>query len=116
MQFRSSKAYASWTREALALLRHRFEIEGAHRRVAVTHRPGEELLLDEYLATHVVELSVHIEDLSLSVGSTAEAPLAAVTRAVDVLVAVARERHGDRAVLHALSCRERDERSALRVH
>ena len=103
------------TREALALLRHRFEIEGDDRRVAVAHRPGEELLLDEYLATRLVELSVHIEDLSLSVGSTAEAPLAAVTRAVDVLVAAARERHGDRAVLHALSRRERDERSALRV-
>ena len=104
------------TREALALLRHRFELEGDDRRVAVAHRPGEELLLlDEYLATRLVELSVHIEDLSLSVGSTTEAPLAAVTRAVDVLVAAARERHGDRAVLHALSRRERDERSALRV-
>ena len=103
------------TREALALLRHRFEIEGENRRVAVAHRPGEELLLDGYLATRLVQLSVHIEDLSLSVGSTAEAPLAAVARAVDVLVAAARERHGDRAVLHALSRRERDDRSALRV-
>jgi hypothetical protein len=32
-----------------------------------------------------------------------------------VLVAAARERHGDRAVLHALSSREQDEHSALRV-
>lgn len=83
--------------------------------VLAAHRPGEKLLLDEYLATRFVELPVHSEDLSLSAGSTAEAPLAAITRAVDVLVAAARERHGDREVLHALSRRERDERSALRV-
>ena len=97
------------------MLRHHFEIEGENRRVAVVHRPGEELLLDEYLAIRLVELSMHIEDLSFSVGSTAEAPLAAVARAVDALVAAARERHGDRAVLHALSSREQDEHSALRV-
>ena len=103
------------TRDALARLRNRLAVEGDDRRVAVARRPGEELLLDEYLATRLVELSVHIEDLSLSVASSAEAPLAAVTRAVDVLVAAARERHGDRAVLHALSRRERDERSAHRV-
>jgi len=103
------------TAAALSRLRERLGAEPADRRVAVLHRPGEEMLLDGYLQTRCVELAVHIEDLALSVDSEVRAPEAAVAVAVDVLVAAARERHGDRTVLHALARRERDLVDALRV-
>jgi hypothetical protein len=108
-------AVSGETSAALARLRVRLAAEPLDRRVAVLHRPGEEMLLDGYLQTRCVELAVHIEDLALSVGSEVRAPAAAVAFAVDVLVAAARDRHGDRAVLHALARRERDVVDALRV-
>ncbi|MER7172780.1 maleylpyruvate isomerase N-terminal domain-containing protein [Streptomyces mesophilus] len=89
--------------------------EPADRRVAVLHRPGEEMLLDGYLGTRCVELAVHLDDLALSAGVRCPAPEAALSIAVDVLIAAARERHGDQAVLHALARRERDTEEALRV-
>jgi hypothetical protein len=96
-------------------LRERLAQEPMQRRVAVLHRPGEEMLLDEYLRTRCVELAVHIEDLALSVGSDVRAPERAVTVAVEVLIGAARQRHGDREVLHGLARRERDVIDALRV-
>ena len=108
-------AVAAEASAALARLRGRLGAEPLDRRVAVLHRPGEEMLLDGYLQTRCVELAVHLEDLALSVGSEVRAPEAVVAVAVDVLVAAARARHGDRAVLHALARRERDVVDALRV-
>ena len=108
-------AVAEQARGALARLTARLPREPAQRRVAVLHRGGEEMLLDEYLRTRCVELAVHVEDLALSVGSEVRAPEPAVATAVEVLVAAARQRCGDRAVLHALARRERDTREALRV-
>ena len=108
-------AIASQARGAFVELGRRLPVEPPERRVAVAHRPGEELLLDEYLRTRLVELAVHIEDLALSIGSPVVAPPEAVALAVELLFAAARERHGDMAVLHALSRRERDDREALRV-
>ncbi|MER7481033.1 maleylpyruvate isomerase N-terminal domain-containing protein [Streptomyces sp. NPDC126510] len=106
----ADQARAAWER-----LTRRLSAEPVDRRVEVLHRPGEEMLLDGYLQTRCVELAVHIEDLALSVGSDCRAPDAAVAIAVDVLVAAARDRHGDQAVLHALARRERDVDQALRV-
>ncbi|MES2092386.1 MAG: hypothetical protein V4531_01065 [Actinomycetota bacterium] len=83
--------------------------------MAVAHRPGEELLLDEYLRTRLVELAVHTEDLALSIGVEVTSPAPAVSMAVDILVAAARERHSDQEVLRALTRRERDTVDALRV-
>ena len=102
-------------RSALDRIRSRLTEEPVDRRVAVAHRPGEELLLDEYLLTRLVELPVHIEDLALSVGVDCTPPPGAVAAAIDLLVSAARSRHGDLAVLHALSRRERDDVEALRV-
>ena len=74
------------------------------------------LLLDDYLATRVVELAVHIDDLAVSIGSpTPEIPALALSTARDVLIEVARLRHGDLALVRALARRERDEPNALRV-
>jgi hypothetical protein len=106
----AEQALAAWRR-----LAQRLDREPADRRVAVLHRPGEEMLLDGYLQTRCVELAVHLDDLALSVGVRRQVPEAALAIAVDVLVAAARDRHGDQAVLHALARRERDVDQALRV-
>jgi hypothetical protein len=106
----AEEARAAWQRLVRRLMQ-----EPADQRVAVLHRPGEEMLLDGYLQTRCVELAVHLEDLALSVGVDCRTPDATRAIAVDVLVAAARDRHGDQAVLHALSRRERDAAQALRV-
>jgi hypothetical protein len=85
---------------------------------------GRTITLDEFLRTRLVELCLHVEDLELSVGlgpgvdavdDVADLPYDAVADAVAVLVAAARARHGDAAVLRALARRERDAVHALRV-
>ncbi len=85
---------------------------------------GHALLLEEYLRTRIVEIVVHVEDLELSVGlgpglgpgdDVPDLPDDAVADAVEVLLAAARHRHGDAAVLRALARRERDVVNALRV-
>ncbi len=102
-------------RMTLEGLRSRIPDEPPERRVAVAHRPGEELLLDDYLRTRLVEIAVHIEDLALSLQLDHSAPPEAIATAAELLFAVARERHGDTAVLRAMSRRERDLGDALRV-
>lgn len=85
---------------------------------------GLALTLDEFLRTRCVEIAVHVEDLELSVGlgpgltaadPVPDVPDDVVGDAIDVLVAAAVARHGPRAVLVALSRRERDHVQALRV-
>jgi hypothetical protein len=106
---------AEQARSALHRLRARLEQAPAQRRIAVLHQPGEQMLLDEYLRTRCVELAVHTEDLALSVGLDVCSPPETAEAAVELLLAAARRRHGDRAVLHALARRERDVWDALRV-
>ncbi|GAA1720154.1 hypothetical protein GCM10009809_14860 [Isoptericola hypogeus] len=108
-------AVAGDTAAALDRVRDRLLREPADRRVAILHRPGEEMLLDEYLRTRCVELAVHTDDLALSVGADARAPEAATAVAIDLLVGAGAARHGSLAVLRALTRRERDEVGALRV-
>lgn len=75
---------------------------------------GRTILLDEYLATRLVELSLHIDDLCVSVGiATPAIPGSDV--AIRTLVDAARAVHGDIAVLRALGRRERDPAQVLRV-
>ncbi|MFD6417135.1 maleylpyruvate isomerase N-terminal domain-containing protein [Streptomyces sp. NPDC060194] len=102
-------------RDAHARLVTRLPAEPADRRVAIAHRPGEEMLLDEYLKTRCVELAVHLEDLALSADLPPRVPTPCLAVAVTTLFSAARDRHGDQAVLHALARRERDDREALRV-
>jgi hypothetical protein len=108
-------AVVAQCRETLDRLRSRLAVELAERRLGVAHRPGEIISLDDYLCTRLVEFAVHTDDLSLSIGAAVTSPPAALAAAVDVLVGAARVRHGDLAVLRALSRRERDESDALHV-
>jgi hypothetical protein len=86
--------------------------------------PGDRLLefvrivmsLDEFVITRIWEVSIHGDDLAVSVGLAAPAfPAAVYTVAIDALVDVARARHGDLAVLRALARRERDPGAVLRI-
>jgi hypothetical protein len=100
--------------EACARLRERLAQEPEGRLVSVYQ--GVVIRLDEYLLTRLVELTLHIDDLCVSAGvPTPELPEAAGAAAIGTLVEVARLRHGDTAVLHALARRERDTGAALRV-
>jgi mycothiol maleylpyruvate isomerase-like protein len=77
---------------------------------------GLVLTLDEYLVTRLIELVVHADDLAASLD--AEPALlspAATGLVIATLVEVARIRHGDTAVVRALTRRERDASEALRV-
>lgn len=74
------------------------------------------LTLDDYVVTRLIELVVHADDLAVSVGvALPQLPAAATAVVVDTLVEVARIRHGDAAVVRALTRRERDTVEALRV-
>jgi uncharacterized protein (TIGR03083 family) len=77
---------------------------------------GLVLDLDDYLVTRLVELVVHGDDLAVSLGvAPPHLDPAATALVIDTLVEVARRRHGDAAVLAALTRRERDDVEALRV-
>lgn len=100
--------------DVAARLGERLKEESAERLVRVFK--DLVLRLDDYLVTRIVELTVHTDDLALSVGRQPPAlPPECLDLAITNLVGVARHRHGDLAVLRALSRRERDTVEALRV-
>lgn len=95
-------------------LRHRLGQEPEDRLVQVYG--GLILRLDDYLVTRIVELAVHADDLGESIGMVCpEMPPQVTGPAIAALVGTARLRHGDVAVLRALTRRERDAVEALRV-
>lgn len=73
------------------------------------------LTLDDYLATRVVELVVHADDLAVSLRVESPPAPAAARLAEHVLLDVARGRHGDTAVLRALARGERASGEVLPV-
>jgi hypothetical protein len=106
-------ALAESTAGALARLGPRLPTEPPDRRVEAL---GRVLLLDEYLKTRLVEMTVHVDDLTLSVGvSRPQPPADAYGVAIETLVAVATLRHGALAVLRALTRAERQGPEILRV-
>ena len=77
---------------------------------------GLVLTLDDYLVTRLVELVVHGDDLAASLDlAPPPLPPSATGLVISTLVEVARIRHGDAAVVRALTRRERDAVEALRV-
>jgi Mycothiol maleylpyruvate isomerase N-terminal domain len=107
-------AVAEAARAAYERLTARLPEENPGRHVQVAG--GLVLTLSEYLRTRMVELIVHGDDLAASVG-LAFGPLSPDLGGIVIgtLVDVARVRHGDLAVLRALTRRERDQVHALRV-
>jgi hypothetical protein len=95
-------------------LADRLSHEPVTRRVRVY---GDLVLpLDDYLVTRLIEVAVHVDDLAVSVGvPTPDLPAGVFEEAIRCLVGVGRVRHGNLAVLRALSRRERDDADALRV-
>lgn len=66
------------------------------------------LTLDDYLTTRVMELAVHSDDLAVSVDvATPELPAEALDPVLGLLARLAVRRHGQPAVLRALSRAER---------
>lgn len=99
-------------REALDQLTARLPHEPTGRLMSVIG--GRRIALEDYLVTRMVELTVHLDDLAVSLGLP-HAATGAESRAIDALLGTARRRHGDLAVLRALARRERDPVHALRV-
>jgi uncharacterized protein (TIGR03083 family) len=100
--------------ELTARLEERLTREPQERLVRVAGDVG--MRLDDYLVTRLVELTVHADDLAVSVGlDTPALPTEALEIAIHALVTIAGYRHGDIAVLRALSRRERQSANILRV-
>jgi uncharacterized protein (TIGR03083 family) len=100
--------------DALALARDALDREPEDRLVAVFG--GLVMRLDDYLATRTVEALVHADDLAVSIEAEPPSPPPGSRRAaIEHLVEVALRRHGERAVLVALTRRERDAADALRI-
>ena len=99
---------------AVESLKLRLEGEPRTRKLRVFG--GHVMRLDDYLITRLVECVVHADDLAISIGAPTPAFDAGVLEAaIGAMVDTARLRHGDIAVVRALSRRERDELDALRV-
>jgi hypothetical protein len=66
------------------------------------------MTLEDFLTTRVLELVIHTDDLAASVGvPTPEAPDSAYARVISLLTQLSVRRHGQLAVLRALSRAER---------
>lgn len=107
------EAVADAARGCLERLAVRLPAEPLDRRVEAF---GSVLLLDGYLETRLVEMTVHHDDLRCTPGINApHLPDQALDVAINVMVKTAVLRHGRPAVLTALTRRERDTVQALRV-
>ena len=93
--------------EAIERLRPALHAEPANRVVTMPWT-GWSLRLDDFLTTRLMEIAVHSDDLAVSAGVPApELPLAALDPVVVLLSRLALRRHGQAALLRALSRAER---------
>lgn len=78
---------------------------------------GRLLTLDDFCRTRLIEVLIHVDDLAASVDvPTPEFHSRATGEIIAILVAIARRRHGDWPVIHALSRADRpDGRSVFPV-
>jgi hypothetical protein len=112
---RGPAALAAKFAELVDRLEERLLLEPIDR-LLVTSLPGAAARLDDFLANRTIELLVHADDLTTSAGlPPIDPPADSATVAITSLVAVARERLGDRAVLRALSGRDRPSIDGLRI-
>lgn len=109
------EALAAEHRARIVRLRERLAAEPATRRVSVMGGTAR-MLLDDYLPTRLIETVVHGDDLAASVGAEPSAFSPEVLAVViGTLVGTAVTRHGQLAVIRAMTRRERDAVEALRV-
>lgn len=103
-------------RELVSTLRDRLRTESGHRLLDMRPTFPWAMTLEDRLRLLVIDFVVHADDLAVSVGRAgAEAPAAAADLAIEALVATARFQHGDRAVIRALSRRERSTQEVFPV-
>jgi hypothetical protein len=94
-------------------LREQLPAEPAGRVVLLPWGPWS-LTLDDMLITRIMEIAVHSDDLAVSIGLPAvQLPEAAADIAAELLVKIAMRRHGQAAILRALSRAERAPRSIV---
>lgn len=92
--------------DVAARMRVRFAEEPADRLVAALG--GRMLSLDDFCRTRLIEVLLHVDDLAASVGRPCpDTSVEGRTVVIEILVGIARMRHGDWAVLHGLARRER---------
>lgn len=102
--------------EVVSRLRERLSKERADRLVPVVQVPDGVVPLDGYLATRVVELVVHSDDIATSVALLpVSLPATAASVVIDVCVELARARSGDLDVVRAFTRAERANPDTLRV-
>lgn len=102
--------------ELVDRLGERLARERPDRLIPVWTVPGGVTALEAYVATRVVELVVHVDDLAVSADlPPLSVPHAAASCVVDVFVDMARHRGGDLAVIRAFARRERASDGTLRV-
>jgi len=100
-------ALASRSAEAMETAR-RLLAEGTARDVVPIPWQGWSLRRDDFLLTRMIEIVVHTDDLALSIGvRTPEFPGEVFAPVRDLLVRLAVKRHGQSAVISALTRRER---------
>ncbi|MFC7342005.1 maleylpyruvate isomerase N-terminal domain-containing protein [Saccharopolyspora griseoalba] len=100
-----SEALADAVESALGEQRTTVLAESAERVVAFAAGP---MRLGDFLLTRMMEIAVHSDDLATSVGiATPRLPAEVIEPVVDLLTRQALRRHGQAAVLRALSRAER---------
>lgn len=99
---------ARLTRQAREELARSFGSLGPLEVIAMPWIEGRAMSAQDVLATRVLELLIHTDDLAVSVGvDTPRAPDSAYARVFGILTEVAARRHGPLALLRALSRAER---------
>jgi len=100
-------ALADRTAEALETVR-RLLVAGTARDVVLIPWQGWSLRRDDFLLTRMLEIVVHTDDLALSIAvRTPDFPAEVFAPVRDLLVRLAVKRHGQSAVISALTRSER---------
>ncbi|MFN0029627.1 MAG: maleylpyruvate isomerase N-terminal domain-containing protein [Acidimicrobiales bacterium] len=97
---------AAKARAEASLMRTRFAAEPLDRLVSALG--GRMLTFDDFCRTRLIEVLFHLDDVAASVGLERPATdPAGPAIVIDILMGIARDRHGDWAVLHTLGRTER---------
>ena len=95
-------------RRVAAEIRRRLPAEPPDRLIGALG--GRMLTLDDFCRTRFIEVLIHVDDLAASVAvPTPEFDRRATGEVIHILMAIARGRHGDWPVIHALARSERDD-------